>query len=54
MSLQSAAMSTGAMVAAIVGGIVITSIGFRSYGLFMGVFGLLGALVFYFFSLDPK
>jgi DHA1 family inner membrane transport protein len=54
MSLQSAAMSTGAMVAAIVGGIVITSIGFGSYGLLVGFFGFLASIMFYFFSVDPK
>ena len=53
MSLQSAAVGLGAMVAAIVGGIVISSIGFGSYGLIIGVFGFLGSIVF-FFSVDPK
>ena len=54
MSLQSAAVGLGAMVAAIVGGIVISSIGFGSYGLIIGVFGFLGSIVFFFFSIDPK
>lgn len=54
MSLQSAAVGLGGMVAALVGGIVITAIGFGSYGVLMGVLGFLGTIVFYFFSTDPK
>jgi DHA1 family inner membrane transport protein len=54
MSLQTAAVGLGSMVAAIVGGIVITSLGFGYYGLLMGVLGFLGTITFYFFSVDPK
>jgi DHA1 family inner membrane transport protein len=54
MSLQSAAVGIGGMMAAIIGGIVITSFGFGSYGLLMGVLGFLGMITFYFFSVDPK
>ncbi len=54
MSLQTAAVGLGAMVAAIVGGIAITSLGFGSYGLLMGVLGLIGTITLYLFSVDPK
>jgi predicted MFS family arabinose efflux permease len=54
MSLQTAAVGLGSMVAAIVGGIVITSLGFSTYGLLMGVLGFLGTITFYLFSVDPK
>lgn len=53
MSLQAAAVSMGGMVSAVVGGIVITSIGYGAYGIIMGVIGFVGSIVFHFFSLDP-
>jgi predicted MFS family arabinose efflux permease len=54
MSLQSAAVGIGGMMAAIIGGIVIASFGFGSYGLLMGALGFIGMITLYFFSVDPK
>jgi predicted MFS family arabinose efflux permease len=53
MSVHSAAVNMGAMVASILGGIVIASYSYSLYGIIMGLIGLLGALFFYRYSIDP-
>ena len=54
MSLQSAAVSMGSMLSAIIGGVLIASMGYGAYGIIMGSIGLLGTVVFHLFSLDPS
>ena len=53
MSAHSAAINMGAMVASIIGGFMIVSFGYSIFGVVMGVAGVLGALVFQWFSVDP-
>ena len=53
MSLQSAAVSFGSMVSAMVGGIIISYLGYGAYAITMGLIGFIGAIVFHFFSKDP-
>lgn len=53
MSVHSAAINMGATVASILGGIIIVSYSYSIYGLIMGIIGLVGALIFYRYSIDP-
>ncbi len=53
MSVHSAAINMGATIASILGGIVIMAYSYSFYGLIMGVIGLVGALIFYRYSIDP-
>ncbi len=54
MSLQSAAVSLGSMLAAVAGGILITSMGYAFYGITMASVGFCGAVIFHQFSRDPS
>ena len=53
MSVHSAAVNMGATLASIVGGVVLTSYSYSIYGVVMGVIGLMGALIFFRYSVDP-
>jgi predicted MFS family arabinose efflux permease len=53
MSVHSAAINMGATVASILGGIMIVSYSYSIYGLIMGLIGLVGAVIFLRYSIDP-
>lgn len=54
MSLHSAAQSLGATVSAAVGGYLLILFGYGFYSVVMGLVGILGALVFQVFTINPK
>lgn len=53
MSMSSAAISTGAAVGSGLGGLVLLSFDYRVLGFTLGSMGIVAALVFYLFTLDP-
>jgi len=54
MSVHSAAVNMGATVASIIGGIILISFRYSIYGVVMGIVGLVGALCFFIYTLDPS
>jgi predicted MFS family arabinose efflux permease len=54
MSLHSAAVSMGGTLSAAAGGALLLAYGYGGYGLVMGVVGVVGALVFQLFTVEPK
>jgi predicted MFS family arabinose efflux permease len=52
MSLSSAAIGFGQVLAGGLGGLVLLSFGYSALGVVLGVFGILGAFVFKFFTVD--
>ena len=53
MSLSSASVSLGSMMAAVAGGIIISFFGYGIYAITMGVIGFIGAATFHFFAKEP-
>jgi DHA1 family inner membrane transport protein len=53
MSLQSASVSLGSILATVAGGVLITAVGYGFYGIVMGCLGFGGAMVFHLYSSDP-
>lgn len=53
MSIHSASMSVGSMLAASLGGIILIAFNYSVLGIVMGIIGIVGCLSFYLFSVDP-
>ena len=53
MSLNSAAMSMGAMLSTVIGGFAIDSLGFSGYGAIMFAISLVAAIIFYTWTREP-
>lgn len=53
MSLNSAAMSVGAMLSTVIGGVAIASLGFSGYGVIMFTISLAAAITFYAWTREP-
>ena len=54
MSVHAAAINMGAMVASILGGVIIVSYSYSTYGFVMGLIGIVGAVIFLRYSIDPS
>ena len=53
MSVHSAAVNMAATVASIIGGVILVAFSYSIYGIVMGCIGLVGALFFFRYSVDP-